>query len=434
MNGFGYAVDSLILLIQSIIATDAANEFKPSYARGLTIAAYVGMLVGALFWGMTADIVGRRFAFNFSLIICSVFAIVAGGSPSWVTLGLFVCLSAFGGGGNLVLDTAVFLEYLPSKKQWLLTLMAAWWGMLIHSSCSTYLSRSGVGQLIAGLFAWAFLPNFSCPDLNDCNFHNNKGWRYVWFANGALVFVMSMLRITVIRLKETPKFLVTEGHDAQVVELLQGIAQKYNRSCSLTLEQLENCGVTASNSAHAKRRFSLHEVVLHLKGLFATKKIGFSTCLIWLSWLLIGLAYPLYNVFLPSYLATRGAEFGQSSQYITWRNYAIVNVCGIFGPMLAGAMCASKLFWGRRGTMVIGALITMVFFFAYTQVRSAAQNLGFNCAISFCLVSPSFFSFECHVLTLVNKEYLLWYVIRVHARGSSIRPSGHWQWDCDWVQ
>jgi hypothetical protein len=37
--------------------------------------------------------------------------------------------------------------------------------------------------------------------------------------------------------------------------------------------------------------------------------------------------------------------------------------------------------------MIIGALVTMAFFFAYTQVRTAAQNVGFNCAISFCLVS-----------------------------------------------
>jgi len=76
--------------------------------------------------GLTA--LNRKFAFNSSLFICSIFAIVAGASPNWPVLGLFVCLSAFGGGGNLVLDTAVFLEYLPSKQQWLLTLMAAWWG------------------------------------------------------------------------------------------------------------------------------------------------------------------------------------------------------------------------------------------------------------------------------------------------------------------
>tara|TARA_R110002003_G_scaffold122_1_gene11002 strand:- start:11662 stop:12225 length:564 start_codon:yes stop_codon:yes gene_type:complete len=116
LNGFGYAVDSLILLIQSIIAGQAALEFNPGYPNGLTIAAYVGMLVGALFWGMTADIMGRKIAFNVSLLICSVFAIVAGAAPNWEVLGLFVCLSAFGGGGNLVLDTAVFLEYLPSYR------------------------------------------------------------------------------------------------------------------------------------------------------------------------------------------------------------------------------------------------------------------------------------------------------------------------------
>lgn len=198
---------------------------------------------------------------------------------------------------------------------------------------------------------------------------------------------MSILRITVIRLKETPKFLIGEGRDEQCVETLQSIAAKYNRPCSLTLEQLVACGFTNTGRrgsvAHASQRFSFAEVLVHLKGLYATKRIGLSTTLIWFSWTLIGLAYPLYNVFLPSYLASRGADFGQTSAFITWRNYAIVNMCGIFGPVLAGYMCATPL--GRKYTMVIGALVTMAFFFAYTQVRSQAQNLGFNCAISFCL-------------------------------------------------
>ena len=368
-----YAVDSLVLLIQSVIATQAAYEFKPSYPRGLTIAVYVGMLTGALFWGLSADIIGRKFAFNWSLMICSVFAIIAGSSPNWIVLGLFTCLSAFGGGGNLVLDTAVFLEYLPSKDQWLLTLLAAWWGL---------------GQLVTGLFAWAFIPNFSCSKPPAvCTYDNNKGWRYVWFASGALVFLMSIARITVIHLRETPKFLIGEGRDAEAVETLQFIAKKYNRPCSLTVEMLESCGVIgqgrAVGAAGRKKRFFLAEVAMHLRGLYSTKKIGLSTTLIWLSWLLIGLAYPLYNVFLPSYLASRGASTGDASAYTAWRDYAIVNVCGIFGPILAGFMCKTIL--GRKYTMVVGALVTMVFFFAYTQVRTPAQNLGFNCAISFCL-------------------------------------------------
>jgi hypothetical protein len=58
---FSYATDSLLLLVQSIIAGDAANEFHPSYKNGLTIAVYVGMLAGALFWGLSADIIVSPF-------------------------------------------------------------------------------------------------------------------------------------------------------------------------------------------------------------------------------------------------------------------------------------------------------------------------------------------------------------------------------------
>lgn len=53
--------DSLILVIQSIIAGHAAAEFKPSFPNGLTFAAYAGMLVGALFWvsGLSATSLTR---------------------------------------------------------------------------------------------------------------------------------------------------------------------------------------------------------------------------------------------------------------------------------------------------------------------------------------------------------------------------------------
>ena len=247
----------------------------------------------------------------------------------------------------------------------------------------------GLGQLIAGLFAWAFLPNYSCSDASDCTRANNQGWRYIWYTSGAFVFVLSVLRITIVRLEETPKFLISEGRDEEAVQVLHNIADRYHRPCSLTVERLQAYGITSAREKTtvelSQRLISPKEVAFHFQGLYATRKMGLSTSLVWLSWLLIGLAYPLYNVFLPSYLASRGASFGEPSAYITWRNYAINNTCSIFGPVLAGFMCHSPWFWGRRGTMIIGAMITMVFFFCYTQVRTAAQNVGFTCAISFCL-------------------------------------------------
>ena len=119
-------------------------------------------------------------------------------------------------------------------------------------------------------------------------------------------------------------------------------------------------------------------------GLFPTPKIGYSTLLNMGSWALIGLAYPLYNVFLPYYLESRGARVGDDSTYTTYRNYAIVNTCSIFGPIIAGGLVEIR-FLGRRYTMVIGALLTMAFLFAYTTVRTAAQNLAFSCMITVSL-------------------------------------------------
>lgn len=72
------------------------------------------------------------------------------------------------------------------------------------------------------------------------------------------------------------------------------------------------------------------------------------------------------------------------STYDTWRNYALTNVSGIFGPVLAAWLCERPAL-GRRYTMSVGALATMAFFFAYTAVRTPAQNVGFSCAIGFCL-------------------------------------------------
>lgn len=214
------------------------------------------------------------------------------------------------------------------------------------------------------------------------------GWRYVFFTGGALVFVMSVLRVAVVRLRETPKYLLGIGDDAGAVEALRAIAIKYDRPCTLTAEQLTACGDVQSahnsSSSSSKSRFWLGgETLVHVRGLFATPLIARSTLMVWLSWTLIGLAYPLFHVFLPDYLAARGAALDVSTRD-RWRNYMLVNVSGIFGPVLAGFMCNTRIL-GRRYTMVVGALATMAFLFGYTAVRTAGQDLAFSCTIGFLL-------------------------------------------------
>lgn len=138
-----YAVDSMTTLLQALIARQAFIEFGATgYPTALALAVFIGMIVGAIFWGFVSDIIGRRYAFNISLFICSGACLISGAMPNWGSLAFFVSLIGFGAGGGLVLDTTIFLEFLPSKQRWVLTLMACWWG---------------IGQTIAGLIAWGFL-------------------------------------------------------------------------------------------------------------------------------------------------------------------------------------------------------------------------------------------------------------------------------------
>lgn len=156
---------------------------------------------------------------------------------------------AFGGGGNLILDTAVYLEFLPGKYQWSLTFMAAWWG---------------VGQMIAGLVAWPFLAYYSCTEHQTCTNENNSGWRYTFYTLGSLVFILSLLRMFVIRLKESPKWLLSQNRDAEVVKVLQEIAQSAGKQSPLTLERLQAIGpvVTAGN----QKKCNPMIIWYHIKG------------------------------------------------------------------------------------------------------------------------------------------------------------------------
>lgn len=374
LNGMGYAVDSLLFLLHGVTQTQINKEFNHSFPA-LVSADYVGLFCGALFWGFTADIIGRKIAFNITLFFTAIFAIAVAGGLSFVAVCSISAVSYFCCGGNLVLDSVTFLEFLPQSKKWLLTFLALWWG---------------IGQTVTCLIAWPLITNFSCEDTSDCPRSENMGWRYTYIACGGFVLLCACARVFLITMIESPKYDITNGNDEKVIQSLDSIAASSGRTNPLTLEQLQACGTIQCDNSHKTLAQKLNvldalrSVGFHLKGLFANKMLGYSTSLNFLSWMLIGLAYPLFTAFLPLYLESRGADFGDSSINTTYKNNLIVNSVSIAGPIIAGFMVELPII-GRRGTMAIGALLSMTFMFAYTAVRTPAQNLGFSCAISVCI-------------------------------------------------
>jgi hypothetical protein len=177
---------------------------------------------------------------------------------------------------------------------------------------------------------------------------------------------------------QTPKWLISQNRDEEVFKNLQEIATKYNRPLSLTLERLRAQGRVHNTE---KSVWSSVRLKLHFSGLFETRKLAWSTTVIIANWFVIGMVSPLYSVFLPFYLASRGADVGDNSNYTVWCDYAINQIAGLGGPIIAGILVETK-YLGRRGTLAIGALVTMVFQFGYTQITTPAQNVGVSAAIS----------------------------------------------------
>ncbi|BCR91755.1 putative sugar transporter [Aspergillus chevalieri] len=378
--GFGWASDNLWPIVVSLILPPVSYEFNATKPPILTLAQNIGLLIGALFWGFGCDIFGRKWAFNLTLGITGVFGLVAAASSSFAAICVFTALWSIGVGGNLPVDSAIFLEFLPGSHQYLLTILSVAWAF---------------AQLLATLVAWPLLGNMTCNEDSgeSCSKSGNMGWRYFLLTMGGLAMVMFICRFVFFTLFESPKYLMGKGRNDEAVEVVREIARRNGRRTSFSLSDLqendaedeEDVGLSTLPALSTRNliRMRLEKVSLeHVRGLFDTPRRALSTSMIMLVWAFIGLGSPLYNAFLPYIQQSRGAEFGDGSTYITYRNSLIIAVLGIPGCLLGGALVEMPRF-GRKGTFMLSAVFTGVFLLASTTATSSNALLGWNCAYNF---------------------------------------------------
>lgn len=371
--GFGWASDNLWPIVTSLIFTPVTNEFSPDRPPLLTLAQNIGLLAGAMFWGFGCDIFGRKWAFNLTLGLTAVWGLVAAGAPNFAAIGVFAALWSFGVGGNLPVDSAIFLEFLPASHQYLLTVLSVDWA---------------IAQVVTNLVAWPLLGNLTCQqDAESCARSENMGWRYFVITMGGLTLLMFAVRFLLFTIFESPKYLMGKGRDEDAVRVIHEVARRNGKTVDLTIEDLRACepeGYVAQTDAAAAVKRRLEKLDLsHVRSLFCTRRIALSTGLIMAVWGLIGLAYPLYNAFLPYIQATRGADFGDGSTYITYRNSLIIAVMGVPGSLLGGFLIELPKV-GRKGALSVSTVLTGVFLYGSTTAVTSEALLGWNCAFSFC--------------------------------------------------
>jgi hypothetical protein len=120
------------------------------------------------------------------------------------------------------------------------------------------------------------------------------GWRYILFVLGGMTLFLWGLRFFVFDLFESPRFLVGIGSDAEAVAVIQHVAKYNSTTCSLTVDDLLKADGDADVSGqdtHIRRRIlstSSSFTFNHVKALFVTRKMAWSTSLliaIWGEWL-----------------------------------------------------------------------------------------------------------------------------------------------------
>ncbi|PWN32690.1 MFS general substrate transporter [Meira miltonrushii] len=375
--GFGWASDNLWPIVTSLIFTSVVNEFKPDHGPFLTLAQNIGLLFGACFWGFGADIFGRRWAFNLTIGITGLWGMVAASAPNFAAIGVFAALWSVGVGGNLPVDSAIFIEWLPASHQYLLTILSIKWAL---------------AQIVANLIAWPLLGNLSCQeDAVTCTRSENMGWRYFLITIGGISIIMFTIRFVFFTIYESPKYLMSRGRDADAVKVVHEVARRNGKTSSLTLEDLSKFDESATISSHVEEAYTTKQIIArslkeinfsHIRALFVTKKMALSTSLIVAIWAFIGLGFPLYNAFVPYIQATRNAQFDEGSTYLTYRNSLIISVLGVPG-CIAGALLSELPKFGRKGTLALSTIMTGVFLFASTTATNSAALLGWQCAYNF---------------------------------------------------
>ncbi|TIB82478.1 membrane transporter [Wallemia mellicola] len=378
--GLGWLADNMWIQAIALTLSWVDYEFQPYKYEMATLALYVGLVIGATFFGYSADVFGRRLSFNVTLFLSGAFGTAIGSANNFVAFCAMAAGVGLGLGGNLPVDGALFLEFLPQKQQWLLTFLSSFWS---------------VGQLISSVAIWGFVSQskWSCTqelaDAGNCNWDTNAGWRYGLFVVGGFTLFMFTIRTIILPIKESPKYLLSQGQDEAAVAVIEHIAKKNKVPCPLSMEKLRDATRHLDDEfSTVPQKFTTREILTrnirqmnlsHIKPLFSTKTLALNTTLLMTSWALIGLAYPLYNSFLPTYLEGKT----DSDTYHTYRDYTIQAVMGIPGSLIAAGLVEMKGRWlGRRGAMAVSTLLTGVFIFLFSSTKEAHATLGFECVVS----------------------------------------------------
>jgi AAHS family 4-hydroxybenzoate transporter-like MFS transporter len=174
-----------IAYVAPVIAQDlgmSVAQLTPIFAAGL-----VGLMLGAIIFGMLSDKIGRKQAIIWSVLIFGIFSILTPFGESFKGLMILRFFAGIGLGGALPNTIAYVLEYSPLRLR----------GLFVNSPNAFF----AFGSVLGGLLATKLIPAF--------------GWQSTFYVGGAVPLLF--LIVIAIWLPESARFLLATGRPMERV-------------------------------------------------------------------------------------------------------------------------------------------------------------------------------------------------------------------------
>lgn len=188
----GYFFDVIDYIVQGSLFPDMIKSgfATPAGAAGIVSATTLGMFIGTCAQGEFTDRFGRRFVYQFNLLLFGVFTILGAFAPN---IGLLIAcrfIAGLGLGAEQPLCFTYAGEYSPKAIR----------GRIL-----------AIIHFVGGACVWPISTLFVIA------FRDQIGWQGVWICFGVGALIVWVLRFT---LPESPRYLSTHGRGEEALDVL----------------------------------------------------------------------------------------------------------------------------------------------------------------------------------------------------------------------
>jgi putative MFS transporter len=358
--GAGMFFDGVdIYLASSVLAATTQTGFStPAQNIQFISLTLVGMTIGGLVTGFLGDRFGRRFTYQFNLLVFGLASLAAAFAQDMNQLIACRFVQGIGFGAEIVVGYSTLTEFVPPKTRgrWL-----AFMSFLVVA-----------GFPVTALLGYLVIPTF--------------GWRPMFVVAGVGALVVWYLRK---RLPESPRWLEAKGRAAEAEALMLAIEKEVAAGAALPPPPAAPA-TTAPATAMALLR----------PPLLQRMAVG--------SWVLITINTLVFTfvIFLPQFFLRQGLTISQSL------GYTVALAAGSLVGCALGAFAADAI--GRRPSIIGASIVTIITGWVYAQF-SAASDPGIVLGVGFVLMVAIYV--QVAILIAVYTPELFPTDIRLRANG-----------------